>query len=79
MTKRRKHSPAFKAQVTVEGIKREETVAQPAARYEVHLVRYRVGRRFFWREQLGYPATGRRAMGRVARRWSPSSTRRSAN
>ena len=36
MTKRRKHSPAFKAQVAVEGIKREETVAQPAARYEVH-------------------------------------------
>ena len=36
MTKRRKHSPAFKAKVALEGIKGEETVAQIAARYEVH-------------------------------------------
>ena len=33
---RRKHSPAFKAKVAVEAVKSEETVAQLAARYEVH-------------------------------------------
>ncbi len=33
---RRKHSPAFKAKVALEAIKGEETVAQLAARYEVH-------------------------------------------
>ena len=37
MTKgRRKHSPAFKAKVALEAVKGEETVAQLAARYEVH-------------------------------------------
>ena len=33
---RRKHSPAFKAKVALEVMKGEETVAQLAARYEVH-------------------------------------------
>ena len=33
---RRKHSPAFKAKVALEAVKCEETVAQLAARYEVH-------------------------------------------
>ena len=33
---RRKHSPSFKAKVALEAIKGEETVAQLAARYEVH-------------------------------------------
>ena len=37
MTKgRRKHSPAFKAKVALEAVKGEETVAQLAARYDVH-------------------------------------------
>ena len=37
MTKeRRKHSPSFKSKVALEAIKGEETVAQLAARYEVH-------------------------------------------
>ena len=33
---RRKHSPAFKAKVTLEAMKGQETVAQLAVRYEVH-------------------------------------------
>ena len=33
---RRKHSPTFKAKVALEAGKGEETVAQLAARYEVH-------------------------------------------
>ena len=33
---RRKHSAAFKAKVTLEAVKGEETVAQLAAKYEVH-------------------------------------------
>ena len=33
---RRKHSPAFKARVALEAVKGLETVAQLAARYEVH-------------------------------------------
>ncbi len=33
---RRRHSPTFKAKVALEAVKGEETVAQLAARYEVH-------------------------------------------
>ena len=33
---RRKHNPAFKAKVALEAVKGEETVAQLAARYQVH-------------------------------------------
>ena len=33
---RRKHSPAFKAKVALEAVRGEETVAQLAARYQVH-------------------------------------------
>ena len=32
----RKHSPAFKAKVALEAVKGQDTVAQLAARYEVH-------------------------------------------
>ena len=33
---RRKHSPAFKAKVTLKAVKGQETVAQLAAKYEIH-------------------------------------------
>jgi transposase-like protein len=35
-TKRRKHSPAFKAKVALAAIKNEETTAQLAQRFNVH-------------------------------------------
>ena len=34
--RRRKHSPAFKAKVALEALKGQETVAQLAARHQVH-------------------------------------------
>ena len=46
---RRKHSPAFKARVALEAPKGQETVAQLAARYEVH-----PGQIQAWRKALGY-------------------------
>ena len=33
---RKQHSPSFKARVALEALKREETIAQIAGRYEVH-------------------------------------------
>jgi transposase len=33
---RRKHSPSFKAKIALEALRGEETIAQVAARYEVH-------------------------------------------
>jgi transposase len=35
-TKRRNHSPAFKAKVALEALRGEKTTAQLAAQYEVH-------------------------------------------
>ena len=50
---RRKHSPAFKARVALEAVKGEETVAQLAARYEVH-----PGQIQAWRKALVEGASG---------------------
>ena len=50
---RRKHSPSFKAKVALEAVKGEETVAQLAARYEVH-----PGQIQAWKEILLEGASG---------------------
>ena len=50
---RRKHSPAFKAKVALEAVKGEETVAQLAARYQVHPSQIQV-----WKKALTAGAAG---------------------
>ena len=71
---RRKHSPTFKAKVALEAVKGEETVAQLAARYEVH-----PGQIQAWKERpaslVGTKTNARRAM----RSLLPGSISRSAN
>ena len=50
---RRKHNPAFKAKVVPEALKGQETVAQLAARYEVH-----PGQIQAWKKALAEGASG---------------------
>ena len=50
---RRKHSPSFKAKVALEAVRGEETVAQLAARYQVHPSQIQA-----WKEALVEGATG---------------------
>ena len=50
---RRKHNPAFKAKVALEAVKGEETVAQLAARYQVHPSQIQA-----WRKVLTAGAAG---------------------
>ena len=50
---RRKHSPAFKAKVALEAVKGEDTVAQLAARHEVH-----PGQIQAWKKSLVEGASG---------------------
>ena len=42
---RKKYPPAFKAKVVLEAIKEEETMAELASKYRVHLTQIRSGKR----------------------------------
>ncbi len=50
---RRKHSSAFKAKVSLEALKGEETIAQLASRFEVHPSQVRM-----WKRQMEEGAAG---------------------
>ena len=77
---RRKHSPAFKVRVALDAVKRGETVAQLAVRYEAH-----PGQIQSWKKALTEGAAsvfGNGQYNRATRAttlWSPGCTRRSAS
>ena len=74
---RRKRSPAFKPKVALEAVKGQETVAQLAARYEVHPMQIPV-----WKKALVESASGVFGNGQKSRNDAPRSaacTRRLAS
>ena len=81
---RRKHSPAFKAKVALEAMKGERTVAELAARYEVHPNQIQT-----WKKALadgvaaifdhGNGTTIRARSRRTTMPWWPGCTSRSAS
>ena len=75
---RRKHSPAFKAKVPLEAVKGEETVAQPAARYESNPRQIQAWKKLLWTAPPVSLATVRNTRPGTTPPWSPGCTRRSA-
>ena len=65
---RRKHSPAFKARVALEAVKGEETVAQLAARYEVHPGQIQAGKKALVEGASGVFGNGKETEGQERRR-----------
>ena len=63
----RKHSPAFKAKVVLEALEDQETVAQLAARYEVHS-----GQIQAWKTALTEGASGVFGNGKDQKSWNDS-------
>ena len=63
---RRKHSPAFKAKVALEAVKGQETVAQVAARYEVHPGQIQAGKKALTEGAAGVFANGKEQKARDA-------------
>ena len=76
---RRKHSPALKAKAVLEAVKGEETVAQLAARYEVHPGQIQAWKKALVEGASGVFGNGKEQKGRTTSPWSLGCTRRSAN
>ena len=76
---RRKHSLAFKVRVGLDAVKGEETVAQLAARYEVHPGQIQAWKKALTEGAAGVSATVRTRRARATPTWSPGCTRRSAS
>ena len=80
MTKgRRKHRPAFKAKVALEAVKGEETLAQLAARYEVHPGQIQAWKKALSEGAAGVFSDGGNGSPRATPRWSLGCIRRSAS
>ena len=76
---RRKHSPAFKAKVALEALKGQETVAQLAARYEVHPGQIQAWKKALAEGASGVFGNGKDQKSRNDAALSPACTRRSAS
>ena len=76
---RRKHSTAFKAKVALEAVKGEETVAQLAARYQVHPSQIQAWKRALTEGAAGVFGNGQDQKPGTTPHWSPACTRRSVS
>ena len=76
---RRKHSPAFKAKVALEAVKGQDTVAQLAARYEVHPGQIQAWKKALTEGAVGVFGNGKEQRPRTTPPLSPACTRRSAS
>ena len=76
---RRKHSPAFKANVALEAVKGEETVAQLAGRYQVHPSQIQAWKKAITDGPPPSSATVRTRRPGATPRWWPACTRRPAS
>ena len=76
---RRKHSPSFKAKVALEAVKGELTVAQLAARYEVHPGQIQAWKKALVGGAANVFAETKTKAARTRKLSSPGSTNRSAS
>ena len=77
--RRRKHGPAFKAKLAPEAVEGDETVAQLAARYEVHPGQIKAWTKALVESDSRVFGNGKEQKAKNGAPWSPGCTRRSAS